>query len=109
MNKKLKQGLAWRGFPLYVIAKKYKSSIFNFVSEKYNNPDDLKDIGFDDGGCIIVMHSKFNWANIAASIGLFPSVGIAKKSGWPHQIDEGYAEAYFSKSDGTPLFVFIMK
>jgi hypothetical protein len=55
------------------------------------------------------MHPKFNWANIAATIELFSSVGVAKKSGWDIPIEDGFTEAFFSKSDGTPLFVFIIK
>jgi len=108
MNKKLKQGVAWRGIPLKIISDRHKTHTFNFISERFNNPDDLNAYGFDDVECV-VMHSKFNWANISATIGLFPSVGIAKKSGWDIPIDDGFTEAFFSRSDGTPLFVFIMK
>jgi hypothetical protein len=107
MNKKLKQGTAWRGVPLWVIADRHKTPTINFVSEQFNNPDAWKEIGFDDD--CVVMHSKFTWANIAAHIGLFPSAGAAKKSGWNIPIDDGYSEAFFTRSDGTPLFVFIMK
>lgn len=108
MNKKIKQAVVWRDVPLVMIADKHNKSTFNFISEKINNPDDLESYGFDDVECIL-MHSKFNWSNIASIIGIFPSAGIAKKSGWDIPIDDGYTEAFFSRSDGTPLFVFIMK
>ena len=82
MNKAIKKATAWRGVPLILIATRNNCQHqFNFVSERFNNPEDLKLSGFQDVECII-MHPKFNWANIAATIGLFSSVGVAKKSGW---------------------------
>jgi len=114
MNKKLEKGLAWRGVPLFSIIEKYLSpqyrptvSVFNFISQKFVDSEDLILLGFDDDN--IVMHEKYNWSNIAATIGLFPSAGAAKKAGWQIPIEDGYSEAVFSKSDGTPLFVFILK
>lgn len=107
MNKKLKNALSWRGVPLYLIAERNGTPTINFVSERYNTPEELEFWGFDDVD--FVMHSKFTWANIISSIGIFPSTGVARKSGWDIPIDEGYTEAFFQRSDGTPLFVFIMK
>jgi len=101
MNKKIHQGLQWKGVPLNVIVEKHGTPSFSFATEETKNED-----GFEGA---ILMHPKFNWANIGATIGLFPSVGIAKKSGWDVPIEQGFSEAFFSKSDGTPLFVFIYK
>ena len=104
--KKLKQALSWRGEPLYNIAERNKGCpTYNFVSENF---EDFDEYGFDINSCTPI-HSKFTWANIVSHIGLFPSTGQAKKSGWDIPIEDGYTEAFFSKSDGTPLFVFIFK
>jgi len=103
--KKLKLALSWRGEPLSCIAERQNCITYNFVSEDF---EDFKVYGFDISSCVLI-HSKFNWANIVSHIGLFPSAGQAKKSGWDIPIENGYTEAFFSKSDGTPLFVFIFK
>jgi hypothetical protein len=110
MNKKIKQGTAWKGIPLIAISNKHNTPTFNFISEELQKSDCLEYLAFNkDKDKCIIMHSKFNWANIAANIGLFPSSGAAKKSGWDFPIEFGFTEAFFSRSDGTPLFVFIMK
>lgn len=105
MIKKLKNALAWRGFPLSAISDTYGIPGYQFVSQDF---DFFDDYGFDKDQCFF-MHDKFTWANIAAMIGLFPSASIAKNAGWNEQIEEGYSEAFFSRSDGTPLFVYIFK
>lgn len=116
MNKKLEKGLSWRGVPLFSIidpenwpklSRMTSLRTFNFISEKFVDSENLILMGFDSNN--IVMHEKFNWSNIAATIGLFSSAGAAKKAGWQIPIEDGYSEAFFSKSDGTPLFVFILK
>lgn len=106
--KKIKQGCSWKGIPLHLISNRNGTPIFNFVSEKLKDSDDLGLLGFDQENNIS-MHEKFTWANIASRIGLFPSVSAAKNSGWHIPIEDGYTEAFFSRSDGTPLFVFIVK
>lgn len=108
MNKKLRNGLSWRGEPLENIRARHNARCFNFVSESLQHSDDLKVLGFEDEN-IIWMHDKFTWANIASQIGLFASTTIAKGSGWNVALESGFAEAFFSRSDGTPLFVFILK
>lgn len=95
--KKLQKATEWRGVPLSLIAERNKVPTFVFVSSKDKDPNG------------ILMHEKFTWANVVAHIGLFNSVGTARKSGWDIPIEGGYTEAFFSKSDGTPLFVFIVK
>ena len=95
--KKLQKATAWRGVPLSLIAERNKVPTFDFVSST------------DTDSKAILMHEKFTWANVVSYIGLFSSVGTAKKSGWDIPIEPGYTEAFFSKSDGTPLFVFIDK
>ena len=103
--KKLKQALQWRGVPLQTIVDKHKTPHFNFISETTTEDESL---GFSKDDSIL-MHSKFNWANVVATIGLFTSASVAKKNGWDISIADGYSEAFFSKSDGSPLFVFILK
>lgn len=105
MNKKLKQGLEWKGIPLHLISSRHNTPEFLFISDSRDSEPEL---GFDADQCI-KMHHKFTWANIAASIGLFPSTSAAKAAGWNHPIEPGFNEAFFSKSDGAPLFVFILK
>lgn len=105
MIKKLRNALTWRGFPLSTISDKYGDPGYQFVSENFDSFDDY---GFDPEFCIF-MHNKFTWANIAAMIGLFSSAGAAKNAGWNEPIEEGYSEAFFSRSDGTPLFVYVFK
>lgn len=106
--KKIKQGCSWKGIPLHLISNRNGTPTFQFVSERFKDLSDLEFLGFDTEN-IISMHEKFTWANIASHIGLFPSVSVAKNSGWHIPIEEGYTEAFFCRSDGTPLFVFIMK
>jgi hypothetical protein len=105
MIKKLKNALAWRGLPLSIISDRYGNPGYQFVSKDFDSFDDY---GFDKDHCIF-MHDKFTWANISAMIGLFPSVSMAKNAGWNEQIEDGYSEAFFSRSDGTPLFVYVFK
>lgn len=107
--KQLNKALSWKGLPLFQIISHYeiKPKSFHFIPENYNNTEILFDLGFDED--CIRMHNKFTWANVVSSIGVFSSVGIAKNSGWNIPIEPGYTEAFFSKSDGTPLFVFIYK
>ena len=104
MNKKLKNGLAWRGEPLENIRSRNNCPCFEFVIDGAElNPSD---VGFDNPK---QLHSKATWANIAAEIGVFASASVAKGSGWNLPLEKGFTEAFFSKSDGTPLFVFIIK
>lgn len=108
MNKKLRRALSWKGEPLTTFCDRHGTPSFSFVSEKFRNSSDLETLGFDDDTCIF-MHDKFTWANIVSTIGLFASAGIARKSGFDEVIEEGFSEAFFTRSDGTPLFVFILK
>lgn len=103
--KKLKQALAWRGIPLHTIVEEFGCPTHNFVSEDF---EDFDIMGFKKDNCTI-MHSKFNWSNIVADIGMFPSAGQAKKNGWFIPIESGYTEAVFLGRWGEPLFVFIFK
>ena len=100
MPKKLKLGLKWRGFPLFFISQK-GGITFQFVSENSEIPSD-----FDEDKCIR-FHSKFTWANVAHSIGMFESASAARKCGWAIPIESGFNEAFFSLSNGTPIFVYI--
>lgn len=105
--KKLRNALAWRGEPLFNIANRNGTPTFNFVSERFRDSFDLETLGFDANDCIFV-HDKFSWANVVAEIGLFSSAGVARKSGWNLPLDSGFTEAFFSASNGKPLFVFIL-
>lgn len=107
MNKKLRNALSWKGEPLFSIAERNHTPTFNFVSERFRNSSDLETLGFDENECIFV-HEKFSWANVAAHIGLFASASDARKSGWNIQLESGFTEAFFSASNGKPLFVFIL-
>ena len=108
MNKKLRNALAWKGAPLFHFVNRHQTPTFNFVvSERLRNSSDLETLGFDENDCIFV-HEKFSWANVAAHIGLFASASDARKSGWNLPLEEGFTEAFFSSSNGKPLFVFIL-
>ena len=108
MNKKLRNGIAWKGEPLENIRIRHNTPCFNFVIEGLNHStQDLHNLGFDEN--VITLHHKATWANIVSEIGLFASVTAAKGAGWNIPLEEGFNEAFFTKSDGTPLFVFIMK
>jgi len=91
-----------------MISKRNNTPEINFVSEELLDSPDLEALGFDRNDCI-PMHSKFTWAQIVAHIGLFSSVGEARKAGWAIPLEPGFHEAFFSSSNGQPLFVFIMK
>lgn len=112
--KKLRKATSWKGFPLSVVADREvngtKPRSISFVSDNmigcFHHVFD--EIDFNENECIF-MHSKFTWANVAGIIGLFESVGIARKSGWNVPIESGFSEAIFFLSDGTPIFVFIWK
>jgi len=51
-------------------------------------------MGFDDCGTgeNIMINSSWMMAHIMHRIGLFPSVGIARKNGWNKAIPEGFSE-----------------
>lgn len=102
--KKLKKATEWKGIPLSLIVDRHKCISHEFVSENF---EDFDIMGFNQNA--LKMHKKFTWANIVANIGLFSSVGTAKKSGWDIPIESGFSEAIFWKSNGQPLFVFIFK
>lgn len=108
MNKKLNKALSWRGIPLSLISDRHSAPTFHFVSQDAKECCDLELLGFDSSS-LIIMHPKFTWANIVSHVGMFSSVGNAKKAGWVEEIEPGYTEAFLSKADGTPLFVFIAK
>jgi len=105
--KKLRLAQEWKGEPLFNIANRNGAPTLNFVSERFRNSPDLKTLGFDENECIFV-HDKFSWANIVAHIGLFSSAGVARKSGWNIPLESGFNEAFFTASNGQPLFVFIL-
>jgi hypothetical protein len=109
MNRKLRQGLEWKGVPLSVICDRHGTPTFSFVSENVSS-EQAELLGFGNvNSKHITMHPKYTWANIASDIGLFPSVSMAKNAGWNVPIENGYSEAFFSRADGTPLFVFVFK
>jgi hypothetical protein len=95
----------WRGVPLQTFVDKHNAPFRNFISEGVDQQT-LNDLGFDEESH--VMHDKFTWANIACEVGLFSSVGNAKKAGWNIPIDEGFSEACFHVKN-APIFVFIFK
>lgn len=105
--KKLNQALSWKGIPLFHIwnRNELKPKSFNFIPEDFNDKEFLVSLGFDED--CVKMHNRFTWANIVSYIGVFSSVGSARKSGWDIPIESGYSEAILFKSDGTPIFVFI--
>lgn len=64
---------------------------FNFIKPGlFNLPEsDWWDFEPDDS---IEIQPHWTMANIAVEMGLFPSVGQAKKNGWDEQIPEGFTE-----------------
>ena len=106
--KRLKKATEWRGFPLHMISKRNNTPEVHFVSESLLDSPDLESLGFNRDSCI-PMHEKFTWAQIVAHIGLFSSAGEARRAGWAIPIEPGFNVAFFSSSNGAPLFVFILK
>jgi hypothetical protein len=65
---------------------------FNFIHPDMSEKD-MKSFGFwddKDSAC----HIEENWilAHIMHRVGMFPSVGIARKNGWNKPIPEGFSE-----------------
>ena len=75
------------------------SNEFNFLSPKVSSKDrDM--MGFDDcgEGDNIMIEDGWMMAHIMHRIGMFPSVGIARKNGWNKAIPKGFSEWTVGKS-----------
>lgn len=78
---------------------------FNFVSERRLADVDL--LGVEESDCQVLTKVS-TWAHIVSATGIFSSISKARNAGFNVPIEPGFSEAFFSRSDGTPLFVFIL-
>ena len=79
---------------------------FNFVSETVSTED--KELFFGpllETDTFIDLEPTDRWCHILARVGLFPSVGQAKKNGWDKEIASGWSEEIVGKKK-TKIFVF---
>jgi hypothetical protein len=65
--------------------------LFNFVKPGLFSLPESDWWGFEPDDYIEIQH-HWTMANIAVEMGLFPSVGQAKKNGWDKPIPEGFTE-----------------
>ena len=64
---------------------------FNFVKPGVFDLPEIFQWGFERENSIEI-ESHWTMANIAVEMGLFPSLGQAKKNGWNDPIPEGFTE-----------------
>ena len=72
-------------------------SEFNFIHPNMSDKD-IESFGFMDApNCF---HIEDNWimAHVMHMVGIFPSVGIARKNGWNIPIPEGFSEFTVGKN-----------
>jgi len=66
---------------------------WNFLSPKVSSKD-RDTFGFDDcgDGSNIILEDSWIMAHIMHNVGIFPSVGQARKNGWDMPIPMGFSE-----------------
>ena len=64
---------------------------FNFVKPGVFDLPEIDHWGFEKKDSIEIQ-SHWTMANLAVEMGLFPSLGQAKKNGWGDSIPEGFTE-----------------
>ena len=75
-----------------------KDNEFNFIHPKMSEKD-MKAFGFwEDKDSAWHIEDVWCMAHIMHLIGVFPSVGIARKNGWNKPIPEGFSEFTVGKS-----------
>lgn len=60
-----------------------------FVSKINVRPTDLETLGCEQDE-IIEIQEHWSMANIMHEVGIFPSVGQARKNGWNHPVPDGF-------------------
>jgi hypothetical protein len=60
-----------------------------FISKTNVRPTDLATLGCDQGE-IVEIEDHWNMSHIMHSVGIFPSVGQARKNGWNKPIPDGF-------------------
>ncbi len=90
--------------PLWPQAKNHQEKTFSFIKQGITE-NEANEVGlsFNESNTFVI-ESHWCMAHIVHAIGIFPSVGQARKNGWDFPIDRGYTEFAHTKKC---IFCFI--